>query len=523
MKMDTNIKAGKEYWRSLNQLADTPEFKEFLQREFPEGASELSSGMKRRKFLTLMGASMALAGLVSCRRPVEKIMPYVKAPEEIIPGIPRNFATTMPFGLNSYGMVVETHEGRPTKVEGNEKHPSSLGKSNLWMQAAILGLYDPDRSQLPLEKGVESKWDNFVAYWQGLYGQYMTNQGKGLAILSESAASPTLFRLRDEFLKAFPQAKWYVYEPVNDNNIRAGISAASGQDDLIPMYSYKKAKVILSLEADFITTESENIVTAQGFSDGRRVNSVKDEMNRLYVVESSYSLTGGMADHRKNLPSQHMFAFCVALAKELQKQGVPVSGLSSIGTPADFNFDTKWITVLARDLQANKGASLIVAGRHQSIQVQALVFAINSALGNTGRTVSYRRPKYELLDNPGDIVELVNAINDGTVDSVIMLGTNPVYTSPSDLDFSDALKKLTHSIHLGLHADETARKCTWHLPQAHFLEAWGDAQANDGTLSVIQPMIAPLFNGHSNIELVNFLISLRKPAVMNWCEQPGNH
>ena len=187
-----------------------------------------------------------------------------------------------------------------------------MGSSNLWMQSAILGLYDPDRSQLPLEKGTESKWNNFVSFWQGLYGEYTANNGKGLAILSESGSSPTFYRLREEFLNTFPQAKWYVYEPVTDENIRSGVSAATGQENLIPMYSYKDAKVILSLEADFITTESENIVTAKGFSDGRRVNSVKDEMNRLYVVESSFSLTGGMADHRKKLPSQHIFAFCIA-------------------------------------------------------------------------------------------------------------------------------------------------------------------------------------------------------------------
>ena len=510
MKNDTKIKPGKEYWRSLNQLADTPEFKDFLHREFPEGASELSDGMSRRKFLTLMGASMALAGLVSCRRPVEKILPYVKAPEEIIPGVPRYYATTMPFGQNSYGMVVETHEGRPTKIEGNEKHPSSLGGSNAWMQAAILGLYDPDRSQLPIENGSESSWDNFVKYWQGLYTEYTANQGKGLAVLSESAASPTLFRLQREFLSTFPQAKWYVYEPVGDENIRSGIAAAAKQDNLVPMYSYDKARVILSLESDFITTESENIVNARGFIDGRRVSSVKDEMNRLYVIESAFTLTGGMADHRKKLPAHHVFAFAVTLIKELQKEGILVAGLDNSEIPADFSFDNKWIATLARDLAANQGQSLVIAGRHQPAQVHAIVFAINDALANTGKTVSYRKAKYELFDHSADISNLTAGINEGMVESLIMLGTNPVYHAPADLGFSGALKKLKHTIHLGLLTDETAQKCEWHLPQAHFLESWGDAQAFDGTLSIIQPMIAPLFDGHSNIEMVNFLTTARE-------------
>ena len=340
------------------------------------------------------------------------------------------------------------------------------------MQAAILGLYDPDRSQIPVENGSESSWDNFVKYWQGLYTGYTANQGKGLAVLSESTTSPTLFRLHKEFLRTFPQAKWYVYEPVSDENIRSGMAAAASQENLIPMYSYDNASVILSLESDFITTESENIVNARGFIDGRRISSVKDEMNRLYVVESAFTLTGGMADHRKKLPAQHMFAFAVALAKELQKEGISVAGLDKSEIPADFSFDNKWIATLARDLTANQGQSLLVAGRHQPPQVHAIVFAINDALANTGKTVSYRRAKYELFDHTADISNLTAGINEGTVESLIMLGTNPVYHAPADLDFSAALKKLKHSIHQGLYTDETAHKCEWHLPQAHFLESW---------------------------------------------------
>jgi len=311
-----NQLTGKDYWRSLDQLADTPEFREFLYREFPENASELNSSVSRRKFLALMGASIAFAGLAGCRRPVEKIIPYVNAPENIIPGVPNYYATTMPMGLSAYGLLVESHEGRPTKIEGNELHPSSLGKSNIHTQAAILGLYDPDRSGAPVQNGEQRSWDEFVTYWRSEYQSIRTNKGKGLAILSESFSSPTLFRLYNEFKITYPEAKWYTYEPVSDENIYRGSELAAGRA-LQPVYDFSKAKVILSLDSDFLLTESDNITANLGFSAGRRLKTEKDKMNRLYVVENNMTITGGMADHRLKLPASQVKDFCVALMAEL--------------------------------------------------------------------------------------------------------------------------------------------------------------------------------------------------------------
>ena len=332
---------GKKYWRSLDQLADTPEFREFLHREFPENVSELTSTVSRRKFLTLMGASIAFAGLASCRRPVEKIIPYVNAPENVVPGVPKYYATTMPFGLSAYGLLVESHEGRPTKIEGNELHPSTLGKSNILTQAAILGLYDPDRSNSVTKDGVQKSWDDFISYWRDERKRFSENKGEGLTVLSESFVSPTLYRLYTEFIKVYPKAKWFTYEPVSDENIYSGTKLAAGKN-YQPIYDYSKAKVILSLDSDFLMNESENITANKGFSTGRKLVSEKDNMNRLYVVENNFSVTGGMADHRLRLPNSKIKDFCIALMNEL---GI------RMGKPDISKFDQKWLKEVAADLK----------------------------------------------------------------------------------------------------------------------------------------------------------------------------
>ena len=498
-KKDQN---GKSYWRSLEQLADTPEFRNFLEREFPEGASELPGGMNRRKFLTLMGASMAMAGLVSCRRPVEKIVPYVKAPEEIIPGIPKYYATTMPFGNGAYGLVVETHEGRPTKIEGNPRHPANLGSTNVFMQAAILGLYDPDRSQKVLEKGTEREWQDFVTFWQKLYPELTSNRGKGLAILSTSSASPTLYTQKSEFIKAFPAAKWYTYEPVSAEKKLEAISTLSGAQ-LVPQYETENAGIILSVDRDFLLTDPESLTHARGFSSGRKIRSEKDDMNRLYAVESAFTVSGGMADHRKKLQTGSMIAFMIQLAHALKDQNVD---FGSITIPAGESvIDPDWVKALARDLAANKGRSLVVAGNHLPATAHMLAVFLNNVLGNTGKTVFYRQPRYEIFSSSEDIKVLTGEIRQGNVETLVILGGNPVYGTPADLDFERTIKNVKHTIHLGEFTDETAAAAEWHIPEAHFLEAWGDTQASDGTLGIIQPMIAPLFDGKSTAELLYFL------------------
>lgn len=485
---------GHGYWRSLEQLADTPEYRDFLHREFQDGASEMRGEVTRRHFLTLMGASIALAGLSGCRKPVEKILPYVTAPENVIPGIPKYYATTMPLGLNAYGVVVETHEGRPTKIEGNELHPSTRGAANAIVQASILGLYDPDRSQRVIEKGVERQWTNFETNWRKLETEFVANQGTGLAVISESFSSPTLGRLAGAFRNRFPRASWVVYEPVSDESVFAGLLTATGRR-LQPRYLFEKADVILALDSDFLCCDSEDISASRGFADGRRLTSERDRMNRLYVVEGIYSLTGSMADHRLRLPSSRIAEFAAALAKELRRQGLDIPVADQLQPVSGDAIDTEWLRVVASDLLESRGRGLVIAGAGQPSAVHALVYAINEALANNGVTVTYRDANDLELPDTTAFRSVVEKMGSGEITAVVLLGGNPVYNAPADLNFRSALSKVPHSVHLSLHRDETSRLCTWHLPQAHYLESWGDARAADGSLSVIQPMIEPLYGG----------------------------
>ncbi len=507
MKEKKIQQTGKAYWRSLDQYADTPEFKEWLHREFPQGASEMNNAWSRRNFLTLMGASMALAGLAGCRRPEEKIVPYVRRPEEIIPGKPLFYATTMPMGDSAVGVVVESHEGRPTKIEGNKLHPSSKGRSSAQMQAAILDLYDPDRSQYIQHRGSKKEWKDFVSFWQEQFKAFEENKGEGLAILSEPFSSPTLSALHREFLKKFPKASWVCWEPVSNENIINGVSIALGEN-YQPLYQYDKADVILSLDSDFLLTESESVTAALGFSQGRQVTNTRDSMNRLYVVEAAYSVTGAMADHRLRMPVSRVRDFVVALAKELRRQGLDGCGVVDDITPPKLpQGAAQWLTPLAKDLFRASGKSLVVAGRGQAPEVHALVVAINDALQNTGKTVSYIERSDVIRSETSQLIELANDMRDGAVTTLIMFGGNPVYTAPADLQFGRALKKVQHTIHLSAYVDETSAITEWHLPRAHFLESWGDARAVDNTVSIVQPLIQPLFGAHSDVEVLALFAS----------------
>ncbi|GAB4315773.1 MAG: TAT-variant-translocated molybdopterin oxidoreductase [Candidatus Zixiibacteriota bacterium] len=501
-----NLK-GREYWRSLDQIADTPEFREFLHREFPEGASELGDPITRRNFLSLMGASLALAGLAGCRKPVEKIVPYVHPPEELVPGIPQYYATSLTLGTSVYGALVESHEGRPTKIDGNEKHPSTpAGKSNALLQAAILGMYDPDRSAKVLENGGERRWAEFVVWWQDRFNAYKESGGEGLAVLSEAFASPTLSRLRGQFLDQFPKARWIAYEPVSDENRDAGLRAATGRD-LRPLYRFEQAKRIVALDCDFLLTESDNVSATFGYAAGRRVLSTSDDMNRLYAVEGAYSLTGTKAEHRLRVPTRHIPAFTIALARSLAAKGVDIA-VDAIPTVSQ-TFDREWLEAVADDLIAHRGLSLVVTGRHQPPAVHALVYAMNRGLDNVGVTVEYYEATDVVASRRSDLKTLVDDMQSGAVETLVMIGGNPVFNTPASLKFADALKKVKHSVHLSTHVDETSQVSMWHLPRTHALESWGDVRAVDGTLGVVQPLISPMFNGHSDIEVGGILATGR--------------
>src|SRR6476646_4007064 len=375
------------YWRSLAQIEDRPEFRDALEREFPEGASELPEGMSRRDMMMLVGASLSLAGLTACRRPVEEIVPYVTAPEEIVPGIPRYYATTMPFRRSAYGLIVESHEGRPTKIEGNPAHPSTLGASSSRVQASVLGLYDPDRSQSVTLRGAPKPWSDFVTAWGQLSEAHAADGGASLAVLSESFSSPTLARLVSELRARYPRLQWATYDAVSDESRLAGLRQATGRD-LDLMLRLDRASVILTLDADPLLTDPEMIRHARGFAAGRRAGASGGVMNRLYAVEGVYSLTGAMADHRLRLESRQIAAFVAALAARIGVSG----GASPAGTAVP-GVDARWIDAVATDLAANRGKGLIVAGERQPPAVHAAVCALNTYLGNTGRTVSYYETK----------------------------------------------------------------------------------------------------------------------------------
>jgi MoCo/4Fe-4S cofactor protein with predicted Tat translocation signal len=491
----------KTYWRSLAQIEERPEFRDALEREFPEGASELPEGITRRDMMMLVGASLSLAGLAGCRRPVEEIVPYVTAPEDTVPGIPRYYATTMPFGRSAYGLIVESHEGRPTKIEGNPSHPSTLGASSARVQASVLGLYDPDRSQSVRQQGAAKSWKDFETAWPQLAEAHAKDGGAGMAVLSGSFSSPTLARLVTELRARYPKLLWATHDAVSDENRLAGLRQAIGRDvDL--MLRLDRASVILALDADPLLIDPEMIRHARGFADGRRAGASGGAMNRLYAVEGVYSLTGAMADHRLRLQSRLIAPFLAALASRLGAPGAasPTGG----GVPG---VDPRWIDALAKDLQANRGKSLIVAGERQPAAVHAAVCALNTHLGNTGKTVSYYQPKDASVPSVSALASLVSAMKSGAVQTLVVLGGNPAFDAPADLDFASAMSKVPHTIALSHSMDETASKAEWHIPSAHYLESWGDARAVGGTLSVVQPLILPLFGGKSAVEVLGLMVA----------------
>jgi molybdopterin-containing oxidoreductase family iron-sulfur binding subunit len=492
---------GPQYWRSLEELANTREFQEILENEFPRHAPVWIDSLSRRGFLQLMGASLALAGLSACtKQPEELIVPYTKPPESVLPGKPQFYATAVLLGGVASGVLVESHTGRPTKIEGNPQHPGSLGSTDAFTQAAVLNLYDPDRAQVVSNARRISSWDAFLAVIKGAMDAQRGKNGAGLRVLTETVTSPTLFFQLQTLLKDFPEARWHQYEPVNRDAMRTGAYIAFGVD-VDPQYHFEKAEVILSLDADFLVGVPGSVRYAREFSAKRKVRDEHGEMNRLYMAESAPSITGSMADHRLSLRAGEVEAFARAVAKEM--------GLSDI-KPGNWNGgakSAKWIAALVRDLQKHPGASLVVAGEHQPPAVHALAHAMNHALGNVGKTVVYTEPVQANPVNQLDSLrELVKDMEAGKVELLVSLGGNPVYTAPSDLRFSEALEKVALRVHCSSHNDETAELCHWHVPESHSLEAWSDARAYDGTVTIIQPLIAPLYGSKSFHELLAALM-----------------
>jgi MoCo/4Fe-4S cofactor protein with predicted Tat translocation signal len=487
---DAAEKTGPEYWRSLEELAGSPAFQEALHREFPKGASEWVDSVSRRGFLKVMGASMALAGMTGCvRLPLEPIVPYVRQPEDVIPGRPQFYATAMTLGGYASPLLVESHLGRPTKIEGNDKHPASLGGTDIFAQAHVLGLYDPDRSQSVVSMGDQKSWQAFLNALHGPLTAQKALQGAGIRILTPTISSPTLADQLRNFLKIYPQAKWHVYEPVNRDNVLEGAKLAFGQP-VETLYDFEKADVIVSLDADFLYAGFPgNVRYIRDFAKRRNPDG---KMNRLFVIESTPTTTGAKADHRLPVRASMVEPFARVLAQNGE-------------VPAEY---ANFMKSLVSDLQGHRGSSLVIVGDHQPPAVHALAHAINAKFGNFDKTVVPVFPvNANLINNVDSIKELAGDINDGKVDLLVILGGNPAYEAPADLNFGELLKgnKVPLRVHLGLYQNETAELCQWHINQAHELEAWGDARDYFGTTSFIQPLIAPLYNGKSAVEFVALL------------------
>ena len=489
---------GPEYWRSLEELAGSSEFQEMMHREFPKGASEWLDAVSRRGFLKLMGASLAMAGMTACtKQPLEPIVPYVRQPEEVIPGRPMFYATAFTLGGYASPILVESHLYRPTKIEGNEQHPASLGGTDIFAQASILGMYDPDRSQTIAYLGDVRTWGNFLEAIRGPLSAQKAVQGAGIRILTQTVSSPALADQLQSVLKLYPQAKWHVYEPVNRDNVLEGAKMAFGQP-VETQYKLENADVIVSLDADFLYPGFPgNTRYIHDFA--KRRNPDAGAMSRLYAVESTPSSSGAKADHRLSLSASQVETFVRGLASQ-----------TGIGGPG-MGFTDKQLKVfdvLVRDLKAHRGSSVVIAGDPQPPIVHALAHAINQALGNVGRTVIYTDPvDANPVSQTDSIKDLVGDMRAGKVDMLFILGGNPAYDAPTDLNFADALKNtnIPMRVHLGLYQDETAELCQWHVNESHYLESWGDARAYDGTVSIVQPLIAPLYGGKSVYELTALL------------------
>jgi molybdopterin-containing oxidoreductase family iron-sulfur binding subunit len=489
-------KQGAQFWRSLEEVAETDEFKEYIHREFPSQASELNDPVTRRTFLKVMGASLALAGVAGCspRQPDEKIYPYARKPDNLVYGEPMFFATAMPLAGYAMGLLVESHMGRPIKVEGNPQHPASLGATDAIAQASVLGVYDPDRSQGVLAMGRPSVWDNFLAFVQRERDARRANGGAGFRVLTENITSPTLLTQLNALRTQFPNVRVHRWEPTATDGARAGAQAVFGAGQE-PVFHFDRADVILSLDSDFMGTNPAHVRYARDFISRRKVAEGQAGMNRLYVVEPTPSITGATADHRLPLGAGRVELFARAVA-----QAVGVGAAQGTGLTDE---QARWAQVVARDLQAHRGACVVVPGEYQSAAVHALAHAMNQALGAVGTTVTLQ-PAVDPTPEPftDSLRALVDDMNAGAVDLLLILGGNPVYSAPADFDFLGALEKVKTRIHLGHYVDETAAYCHWHVPEAHYLEAWGDVRAFDGTVTIMQPLIAPMYGGRSAIEVL---------------------
>jgi MoCo/4Fe-4S cofactor protein with predicted Tat translocation signal len=497
--------SGPRYWRSLDELADTPEFRQWVENEFPAGAPELEDPLTRRHFMKIMSASFLLAGLglTGCRRPVSNILPFSKQPEGYMHGVPRYYATAMPTRGGAIPLVVKSNDGRPTKIEGNPLHPDSNGATDRFAQASVLDLYDPDRAMHFKQGGKAVTQPTALDFLSGLARQLADKNGQGLCFLLERTSSPSRARLQKVVSERLPKAKWFVHEPVDFDVHREGATLAFGKP-VKPYYRLEQAKRIVALDCDFLGGEEDLPRLIRDFARGRQVESAdkaqgEELINRLYIVESLMTLTGANADHRLRVPPSAVLPVAAALAAEVIPQGGGELAAALGAAGKAVGVDAKWISECAKDLLAHAGHSLVVAGQRQPPAVHVLAQAMNAALGNVGKTVVYHEAT---VPQEGSLGELARALNAGEAETLVVLGGNPAYTAPAELDWVAAQRKAKLVVRLGYCEDETFAGCDWAIPQLHYLESWGDGRTSDGTLVPIQPLIEPLFGGLTELELL---------------------
>jgi len=505
---------GRTYWRSLGEYSRTPDFEEWLHREFPAGAAEWENDpLSRRTFLRLMGASLALAGLSlsGCRRPEAHLVPFTQSPEWVIPGKKMSFATAQPRRRGAVPLLATTFDGRPIKMEGNPLHPLSLGASDNFSQASILDLYDPSRRQHPTRSGKKitpSDWDKEIVR---IRDESASTAGSSLAILADELLSPTRDRLRAELQKQFPQATWAVYEPLAPGrDLEASALVFGDNTEFRPNLS--AASTVLSLDCDFLGSDEGDISDTRGFAAGRRTRKPGDSTNRLYVVEPRFSLTGTMADHRLRLRSGSVGPFLLELARQI-RTAKPSADLNTLLSQSpDLTLpegvDPAWIRECATDLVAHGKQSLILVGRRLPVSLQALALALNAALGSVGSTLIVQ-PRRSIPSS--NINQLAGKIRSGTIRTLIILGGDPAYNAPADLNWPALQSSVPNTIHLAQHPNATSKQSTWSIPGTHYLESWGDALASDGSYLSIQPMIQPLWDGQSQLDLLSKLLGQPKP------------
>lgn len=501
---------GPKYWRSLDHLADAPQFRKWVDAEFPSGAEAVTDPGSRRNFMKLMSASFLLAGLgmSGCRRPEEKIIPFAKQPLAYVHGKAKHFASAMPTRTGAIPLLVKQDDGRPTKIEGNGSHPDSNGATSAYAQASILNLYDPDRATRFAKDREGSTREAALEAIRTVADAAASNRGRGLYILADQATSPTRIRVRDALLKKLPDAKWHEYEAIDHDVHRRAATAAFGHS-VKPYYKLDEAEVILALDCDFVGSEEDSALLVSKFAKGRKIDPEHPRMNRLYSVEALFTLTGAAADHRLRVQTSAVNRVAAEVAaKVLADPHFEKPGMAAVknavadavlGKGGVSGVDSSWIAGCANDLKRHAGKCVVLAGHGQPEVTHVIAHIINAALGNIGKTV-------ELIPVPeakgGSIADLTKALGASQVKSLVILGGNPAYDAPADLDFANAMENAENVIRLGYHEDESAPKKGWNIPQAHYLESWGDARSADGTLVPVQPLIAPLFAGMTQIELL---------------------